>query len=166
MSSSRRGIELFLETYFSYSPWIKDPALVPLPWRPVTLPPKLKIAVMWSDDIVTPHPPITRALKEISETLKRYPDRFELVDWKPFGHDTCWDITQALYFEDGGRATKKEILDAGEAVLPLTEWILTEGGNVRYRTVEEVWEVSASPSMLPLSSTLPYLNHVLTIYLL
>jgi amidase len=148
MSTSRRGIELFLETYFSYSPWIKDAALVPLPWRPVTLPPKLKIAVMWSDDIVTPHPPVTRALKEVYEILKRNPDRFELVEWKPWAHDTCWDITQALYFEDGGRAITKEILDAGETLLPLTEWLLKDGGNVRYRTVEEIWDVRSSPLCL------------------
>lgn len=134
-----------METYFSYSPWIKDSSLVPLPWRPVTLPAKLKIAVMWSDDIVTPHPPITRALKEVYDALKRYPDRFELVDWKPTGHDTCWDITQALYYEDGGRSVLKEILDAGETVLPLTEWLLTDGGNVKYRTVEEIWDVSDNP---------------------
>lgn len=145
MSTSRSGIELFLETYFSYSPWIKDSALVPLPWRPVTLPPKLKIAIMWSDDIVTPHPPITRALKEVSEILKRYPDRFELVEWKAWEHDTCWDITHALYFEDGGRAIRKEIEDAGETLLPLTEWLLKDGDNIKYRTVEEIWDVSAIP---------------------
>lgn len=142
MSTSRRGIELLLETYFSYSPWNKDSGLVPLPWRPVTLPPKLKIAFMWSDDIVTPHPPITRALKEIYEVLKSQPDRFELVEWKAWEHDTCWDITQALYFEDGGRAIRKEITDAGETMLPLTEWLLKDGDNVKYRTVEEIWDVS------------------------
>ncbi|KAH8595639.1 acetamidase [Bisporella sp. PMI_857] len=141
MSTTRSGIELFMETYISYSPWIKDTGLVPLPWRQVTLQPRLKIAFMWSDDIVTPHPPVTRALKEVYTALQQYPDRFELVDWKPSGHDTCWDITQALYYEDGGRAVRKEITEAGETVMPLTEWLLTDGGNIKYRTVEEVWDL-------------------------
>lgn len=64
MASSRSGISLFMEIYLSYEPWIKDDYLVPIPWRPVTLLPRLKITIMWSDDIVTPHPPVTRALKK------------------------------------------------------------------------------------------------------
>ena len=131
-----------MQTYLSYSPWIQDCALVPLPWRSVTPPPKLKIAVMWSDDIVTPHPPITRAIKEICADLSLHPDQFELVEWKPVGHDICWNTTQALYFEDGGRGLVKEIEDAGETVLPLTRWLLEDGGNVKYRTVEDVCAVS------------------------
>jgi hypothetical protein len=101
---------------------------------------------MWSDDVVTPHPPVTRALQEVCAALRLHPDQFELVDWEPRGHDICWDITQALYFEDGGRAVVKEIVDAGETVMPLTQWLLTDGGNVRYRTAEEVWDVSDSCS--------------------
>jgi amidase len=119
IASSRSGLDLFMETYLSYEPWIKEDSLVPIPWRTVTLPPKLKIAVMWSDNIVTPHPPITRALKEVAKTLRAA--GHEVVDWKPEGHDECWDITQALYFEDGGKNIEEMILKGGEELLPLTK---------------------------------------------
>lgn len=128
-----------METYLSYEPWIKDDYLVPIPWRAVTLPPKLKIAIMWSDDIVTPHPPVTRALKEVAKSLSEA--GIELEDWKPEGHDDCWDITQALYYEDGGKQVEKLIADGGEEMLPLTKWLIKDNENVKYRTVEEIWDV-------------------------
>ncbi|TVY81376.1 putative amidase, partial [Lachnellula suecica] len=136
ITSSRSGLDLFMETYFSYEPWIKDDSLVPLPWRSVSLPSKLKIAVMWSDDIVTPHPPVTRALKEIANILNQA--GHEIVDWKPEGHDECWDITQALYWEDGGKNVEELILKGGEELLHLTKWLIKDSKNVKFRTAEEV----------------------------
>lgn len=136
MATSRSGLDLFMKTYLSYEPWIKDDSLLPIPWRSVTLPPKLKIAVMWSDGIVTPHPPITRALKEVSKALADA--GHEIVDWKPEGHDECWDITQALYFEDGAKNVEELILKGGEELLPLTKWLIKDNKNVKYRTAEDV----------------------------
>lgn len=142
MSTSRSGINLFMETYIGSQPWIKDDYLVPIPWRKVALPPKLKIAVMWSDGVVKPHPPIIRALKEVSETLKN--SNIEIVDWKPEGHDECWEITSALYWEDGGKAMTDLVHSGGEELLPLTNWLVKDNKHVAYRTVEEVCKVSQS----------------------
>jgi len=125
-----------METYLSYEPWIKEDYLVPIPWRSVTIPPKLKIAVMWTDGIVTPHPPVTRALKEVAQKLVEA--GHEVVDWKPEGHDECWDITQALYYEDGAKNIEKLIKKGGEELLPLTKWLIKDNENVKFRTAEEV----------------------------
>jgi amidase len=141
MASSREGINLFMKTYLGSEPWIKEDNLVPIPWRSVTLPPKLKIAVMWSDGVVTPHPPVIRALKTVAEALSAAGTQFEIVDWKPDGHDECWKLTSALYYEDGGKTVETIIKEGGETVLPLTEWLI-HGENSKYRTVEEVWDVS------------------------
>jgi Asp-tRNA(Asn)/Glu-tRNA(Gln) amidotransferase A subunit family amidase len=135
-----------MSTYFSFSPWIKDNYLVPIPWRPVTLPPKLKIAIMYTDNIVTPHPPIIRALNEVRAALEKA--GHEVVEWKAEGHDECWDITQALYYEDGGRAVEKLIEQGGETMLPLTTWLIKGNDNVKYRTVEDIWEVSLELGLL------------------
>ncbi|CZR69026.1 related to general amidase [Phialocephala subalpina] len=146
MSSSRSGLDLFMQTYLSYSPWIKDDYLVPIPWCEVTFPGKIKIAIMWSDNIVQPSPPIIRALKQVVEGLEKanatgVKPEFEIVDWKPEGHDECWDLAQALYYEDGGRRVEGIIKEGGEEVLPLTEWLIHGSDNVKYRTVEEVWDL-------------------------
>jgi amidase len=128
-----------METHLSYEPWIKEDYLVPTPWRPVTLPPRLKIAIMWSDDIVTPHPSVTRALKKVAKSLLEA--GIELVDWKPEGHDECWEITQALYYDDGGKHVEKLIAYGGDEMLSLTKWLIKDNKNVKYRTVEEIWDV-------------------------
>jgi amidase len=140
LSTSRSGLSLFMKSYLHYQPWIKDDSLVPLPWRTVTLPPRLKIAVMWSDGIVTPHPPILRALKHVAQTISH--SGLDVVEWMPEGHDTCWDITQSLYFEDGGRAVEKILNDGEDKMLPLTRWLLKDNTNVKHQTVEEICAVS------------------------
>ena len=42
---------------------------------------RLKVAVLWNDGVVKPHPPIIRALKEVSEKVKSIPG-VEVVDWE------------------------------------------------------------------------------------
>ncbi|TVY27433.1 putative amidase [Lachnellula hyalina] len=136
MSTSRSGLDLFMEAYLSYEPWTKEDSIAPIPWRPITLPPKLKIAIMWSDNIVTPHPPITRALKEVAQTLQAA--GHEIVDWIPEAHDECWDITHSLYYEDGAKCVEALLAKGGEELLPLTEWLIKDNENVKWRTAEEV----------------------------
>lgn len=61
---------------------------------------------MYNDGIVTPHPPIIRALNEVRAKLEAA--GHEVIEWKGEGkgHDECWNLTQALYYEDGGKAVK------------------------------------------------------------
>lgn len=150
MSTSLSGLSLFMDAYLSYEPWIKDDYLVPISWRSVKLPPKLKIAVMWSDRIVTPHPPITRALREVAKSIRDA--GHEVVDWVPEEHDECWNITQALYFEDGGRAEDRVNAEGGEDMLPLTEWLVKDNPNVKYQSIESLCAVCL---LLPLSFRIP-----------
>jgi amidase len=65
-------------------PWKIDPRCLPLPWRTVSVGPKLKIGVMWNDSVVRPTPPVTRALKEVVEKLKA--NGHEIIEWLPTGH--------------------------------------------------------------------------------
>lgn len=140
LSTSRSGLDLFMKTYIDAQPWIKDDYLVPIPWRNIKLPTKLKIAVMWDDGIVKPHPPVLRALKVVVEKLKTA--GHEVVDWIPEGHDECWNITSALYWEDGGKTMEEIVKSGGEDLLPLTTWLIKEQPAVGYKTVEEVCAVS------------------------
>lgn len=129
-----------MSTYLSFSPWETDNYLVPIPWRPITLPSKLKIAILWDDGVVRPHPPITRALREMKDKLEKA--GMEVVEWKADGHEECWDLTQALYYEDGGKTMENLVHSGGEELLPLTKWLIKDNDNVKYRTVEDVWDVS------------------------
>lgn len=140
MSPTLSGIELFMKAYLDTRPWVKENYLMPLPWGPVKLPPKIKIGVMWSDGVVKPHPPVLRGLRETVDALRANPG-FEVVDWVPVDHDRCWEITCALYYEYGGKRLRKVLASGPEDALPLTSWLLEQEAS-KPRTVEEVWKVS------------------------
>jgi amidase len=93
LSTSLEGIKLFIKTLVDAKPWYKEPSLLPFPWKveDAFQGKKLKIAVLWDDGVVKPHPPVTRALKEVVEKLK-LTGEVEVVDWKPYRHDIAWEI--------------------------------------------------------------------------
>jgi amidase len=96
LSTSLEGIQLFMETVVAAKPWLREPSLLPFEWKDMKElwkdgGKKLKIAVLWEDGVVRPHPPVTRALQEVVEKLKSSA-KFDLVDWKPYKHDLAWDI--------------------------------------------------------------------------
>ncbi|KAF4459919.1 amidase signature enzyme [Fusarium albosuccineum] len=124
LSPTLSGIELFMKTYLDTRPWIKENYLVPLPWRDVELPNRLKIGIMCSDGIVKPHPPILRALSMVVKSLKSAD--FKVPDWQPKEHDECWKLTSALYYEDGGRRLREMLKAGDEEALPLTAWLLDQ----------------------------------------
>ncbi|KAH8811123.1 amidase signature domain-containing protein [Xylogone sp. PMI_703] len=140
MSTSLEGIKIFMQVILGSRPWIVEPALIPIPWVCSTLgyDTRLKIGIMWHDNVVTPHPPITRALKEVTSKLKALPD-VEVVDWKPHLHDEAWAITSSLYFTDGGAADAATITESGEPWRPLTTWMLKENPCVKKLTPQKLY---------------------------
>lgn len=104
MSTSLEGIKLFMQVVIDSQPWLLEPALIPIPWNSsiyITADHSLRIGVMWNDGVITPHPPITRAMKELVSHLQKVPN-IEVVDWTPYLHDEAWAIISSLYFTDGG----------------------------------------------------------------
>lgn len=93
MSTSLEGCKLFLKTIIGAKPWYQEPSLLPYPWKEENFfdGKKLKVAVIWDDGVVKPHPPVTRALKQVVEKLKAK-GNVEIVDWKPYKHDLAWEI--------------------------------------------------------------------------
>lgn len=97
LSTSLEGVKIFMKTVVDSKPWIEDPSLVPLPWRTgcfnqrATESKRLKIGVMGSDGIVTPHPPVTRAMQVMVNQLKKIED-VQIVEWKPYKHDLASEL--------------------------------------------------------------------------
>ena len=97
LSTSLGGIKLFMKTVLAGKPWRTDPSLIPMPWRDTRSllelcgRTKLKIAVLWDDGVVKPHPPITRALTEVIRKLNEFDD-VEVVRWEPYKHDLAWEL--------------------------------------------------------------------------
>ncbi|TQV98995.1 acetamidase [Cordyceps javanica] len=134
MTVDRKAMELLMRVILSKQPWRKDPSIVPMPWTPYNFTKPLKIAVQWWDGVVKPHPPITRALKEVAAACQKAGMR--VVDWdcEKLDHKKSWDIISALYWPDGGLETLDCLEGAGDTVLPLTKWIIQEQPSVKNMT--------------------------------
>jgi amidase len=93
-----RNIESLIATtkaVIDAAPWDLDPKCCPVPWRSAmfedarTRP--LVIAVMRDDEVVRPHPPITRVLDEVARKLELA--GHEIISWTPGSlHQECIDI--------------------------------------------------------------------------
>ncbi|KAM0794297.1 putative glutamyl-tRNA amidotransferase subunit A [Usnea florida] len=147
LSTSLNGIKLFMKTVLGAKPWVLDPSLVPLPWRDEQTyfmekkkRKRIKIAVLWSDDVVKPHPPITRALKEVINKVREVPG-VEVVDWKPYKHDFAWKLIASLYYMDGGDEATELIESSSEPWRPLTRFIVSENPHVKHRSIAEIQDL-------------------------
>lgn len=105
-------IQLEAKTIIDAQPWLHDPRMVPIPWRNVELPKKLKIAVLWNDGMVVPTPPVSRALKTSVEKLKAA--GHEILDWDPKDQAQGLSLLDRMFVADGGLSIKKELERSGE----------------------------------------------------
>ncbi|KAL8730858.1 MAG: hypothetical protein Q9166_003785 [cf. Caloplaca sp. 2 TL-2023] len=144
LSTSLEGVKLFMKTVLSAKPWLEEPSCLPMPWRdhathlPTSNGKKLRVAVLWSDEVVKPHPPIIRALNEVVAKLQDVPE-IEVTTWKPYKHDEAWEIIASLYFGDGGQEETDAISASGEPWRPLSKFIIQENPHVKHRSIEEIW---------------------------
>ncbi|RAO69365.1 uncharacterized protein BHQ10_005377 [Talaromyces amestolkiae] len=147
LSTSRGGLRLIMKAAIDSKPWLKEPTLLPIPWRDDvshltqgTSGKKLKIGVLWDDGVVKPHPPVTRALNEVVSKLRDVPG-VEIVDWKPYKHDYAWERIASLYYADGGADNLEIFAQGGEPLMPLTHFILTENEHRKRLQIEEIWDL-------------------------
>lgn len=144
LSTSLEGVKLFMKTVLSAKPWLVEPSCLPIPWRdqenhlPTRHGKKLRVAVIWSDEIVKPHPPITRALQDIVQKMEAVP-QIEVTTWTPYKHDEAWEIIASIYFADGAKEEKEALSASGEPWRPLSKFIIDENPHVKHLSVEEVW---------------------------
>lgn len=84
MGASIEAIPLVLSSLLSTEPWLRDPNVVPIPWRPEIVQhtldrgiigngasKPLKLGVFWTDGVVTPQPPIERGLKIVADAVRK-----------------------------------------------------------------------------------------------
>lgn len=138
-------VELVTKVICEAEPWKVMRELSNKPWDSKSLEGKKKLVVgiQYSDGVVTPQPPVQRALKEAVEKLKAAKSaegiELEIVEYKPYKQDEAWEIISGLYFEDGGEDELKLFESVGEPVLPMTKFIMG-GSNVKNLTISELWE--------------------------
>lgn len=78
MAHSVSTLRLVLKAVLSREQWLEDPYVLPLPWRDLeerqpkgdTSSANISFGLMKADGIVTPHPPVARALKIVEKALQ------------------------------------------------------------------------------------------------
>ncbi|KAE8162563.1 amidase signature domain-containing protein [Aspergillus tamarii] len=112
MAPTLEEITFYSKTVIDQEPWVNDPKCLPIPWRPVEPKHRLKLAVMWDDGIVTPTPPVARALKETVNRLRKA--GHEVIDWAPTGHKEARELLQRKFVADGGKSVRGLLAPTGE----------------------------------------------------
>jgi amidase len=84
LARSLADITYYTKAIIDSKPWLIDPKCVPIPWRVIEPPKKLKIGVIRHDGIVMPTPPVQRALTATVEKLRKA--GHEIIEWSPEGH--------------------------------------------------------------------------------
>lgn len=116
MARGIADLKLFAKSVVDAKPWLKDPKCVPIPWREIELPARLKIGVLWDDGMVSPTPPVKRALQE---TVSRLKSRgYEIVDWSSEGHAQAVSLIAKFFLADGGKSIRKAVEASGEPWRP------------------------------------------------
>lgn len=119
MTRTLADLEFYCKTVVGSEPWLADPRCLPIPWRGVNLPKRLKLAVMWSDGMAAPTPPVSRALKDTVEKLLAA--GHEIVDWSSEDQAAGVTLLGRMFVADGGKSIRKEIERSGEPWRPEME---------------------------------------------
>ncbi|KAF1954632.1 amidase [Byssothecium circinans] len=116
MARTLEDMQMYCKAIVGAKPWLLDPKCLPIPWRTVERKAKLKIAVLWNDGVALPTPPVTRALKETVEKLKRA--EHEVVEWDPVLHAEGLVLLSRMFVADGGKSIKKLLAPTDEPFRP------------------------------------------------
>lgn len=122
-------------------PWTMDPRCTPLPWneeafQEIQLRP-MAIGLILDDGVVRVHPPIERALLELSAKLKAA--GHEIIPWDASEHLECIQIMDLYYTADGGEDIRRDVEAAGEPFIPHVEALVNRGKPI---SVYEYWQLN------------------------
>lgn len=74
MSTSLLSLRLLMQTVLARQPWLLDPDVVPLPWRAdeeCYSDKELCFGLLATDQMVTPHPPVSRAIRLVCHAIAK-----------------------------------------------------------------------------------------------
>lgn len=116
MAKTLDEIVLWARTVIGQQPWLRDPKCLPIPWRSVQPKKSLKIGVLWNDGLVTPTPPVARALSDTVNKLKEAGHR--IITWAPQEHKALLNTLSTMFLADGGKSVRKLLEPTKEPFRP------------------------------------------------
>jgi amidase len=131
MATSLDMMHLVFRSILETQPWLRDPVLVPIPWRQDLADEvleratasgssndkkPLKLGIYWTDNVVTPHPPITRGLRIVVDAVQNAGHK--VVNWDPPDQRTAKRVHLAFLKADGGHDIHKQLDLSEEPLIP------------------------------------------------
>ncbi|KAK4941858.1 hypothetical protein LTR10_018334 [Elasticomyces elasticus] len=135
LATTARSVKLLTKTILAQTPWLHDPLVVDMPWRDAeeqavydivkssSSKGQLTFAVMKSDGIVNPQPPVARAVAAVVEALTSAGHK--VIEWKPPSHERLLAIALKTWVYDGGKDVHEAFGLSGE---PLSTQIMSAYG--------------------------------------
>lgn len=121
--------------------WDLDPRCAPLLWNGTAFQEiqqrPMVIGLVLDDGVVRVHPPIARALDELSAVLKAH--GHEVLIWDTRDHAACIELMDLYYTVDGGEDIRRDVGIAGEPFIPHVEALVNRGKPI---TVYEYWQLN------------------------
>lgn len=144
LSTSLSGLTLGLRASLAASPWLRDPSVVPMPFRQdiydsFSAPGRpLKIGMLYSNGVVEPHPQIRRGLKLLAHAVTAAGHR--VVDWSPpmHGHGINLQskLRNTIFFSDDGGDVRSQIAMPGVSLKPREPVSLAEAQALTAQAIE------------------------------
>ncbi|KAJ9628213.1 hypothetical protein H2204_009473 [Knufia peltigerae] len=140
---SMSDLKLVTEILLTHHGLPFETTAVPMPWRKqirAQQGDKLCFGLMTTDDCVTPHPPIARALQETAAKLRSA--GHEVIEFKP--PFDCWEIAHAtwqLWFQTGAKETIDLVESSGEPIYSTFQWYL-DFFKIKPLTVPELFKLN------------------------
>ena len=138
MARSLRDVELYMKVMVNSKQYLHDPRIIPFPWTGLETPvPKpIKIGLMLTDGVITPQPPVLRALEWAKSRLLKSSD-FVIKPFLPYDSALAMKHIGVMYWPDVALNTKKALAATGEPIHPLTKTVLS--------TVTSTWDDPNGP---------------------
>jgi amidase len=120
LGTTAGAVTLAMKSVLSQSPWLYDPQVVDIPWRDhefgavYSNKAQLTFAVMKSDGIANPDPPVGRAVDMTVAALEKA--GHTIIEWKPPSHERLHEFTFKTWFYDGGKDLHDSFKLSGEPI--------------------------------------------------
>ncbi|PVH87638.1 amidase [Cadophora sp. DSE1049] len=123
-------LRLVFKSILSTKPWLHDPDCLAIPFRQdeeidVRTPPKLSFGLFEADGVVTPHPPISRALQVAAKALKA--QGHKIISWEPPSHAESAIIHPSFTQADGLGDVLDNVALSGEPLVPQIAHMFANG---------------------------------------
>jgi amidase len=118
LARSLETIHFVFESLLSTEPWLRNPEVLPIPFRASIHDEysKLAVGIFPSDGIVKPHPPVSRAIEMVKEALEAH--GHQTIQWEPPNHKESAFLHPAFTEADGAVDVMERTALSGEPLVP------------------------------------------------